>query len=131
MAYFAYTNIDFNKGKAIYTKTIFHEKSKKSGLNEWIHPDMIGFYIPIEDWNQSLLEFNNQTSLPDNFFEKLDSLSYISLTNVQPLPDSFFNLTNLKIAYLTPITNKEQTVVNNKLKLRGPTPGSEGEYTKH
>jgi len=59
MAYFAYTNIDFNKGKAIYTKTIFHEKSKKSGLNEWIHPDMIGFYIPIEDWNQSLLEFNN------------------------------------------------------------------------
>lgn len=58
LAYFAYTNTDFNKGKAIYTKTIYHEKSKKNGLNEWIHPDMVGFYIPIEEWNSTLLEFN-------------------------------------------------------------------------
>jgi hypothetical protein len=58
-SYFAYTNTDFNKGKAIFTKTIFHEKSRKSGFNEWVHPDMVGFYIPIEDWNQKLLEFNN------------------------------------------------------------------------
>ncbi len=49
LAYYAYTNTDFNKGKAIYTKTIFHEKSKKNGYNEWVHPDIVGFYIPIED----------------------------------------------------------------------------------
>lgn len=58
-SYYAYSNTDFNKGKAIYTKTIFHEKSSKSGFNEWVHPDMVGFYIPIEDWNERLLEFNN------------------------------------------------------------------------
>lgn len=58
LSYFAYTNSNFNRGKAIYTKTIYHEKSNKSGLNEWIHPDIVGFYIPIDDWNNKLLEFN-------------------------------------------------------------------------
>lgn len=59
LTYYAYTNTDFNKGKAIYTKTIFHEKSKKNGYNEWVHPDIVGFYIPIEDWNDKLLELND------------------------------------------------------------------------
>jgi hypothetical protein len=59
LAYYAYTNTEFNKGKAIYTKTIYHEKSKKTGYNEWVHPDMVGFYIPIEDWNEKLLELND------------------------------------------------------------------------
>jgi len=59
LAYYAYTNTDFNKGKAIYTKTILHEKSKKNGYNEWVHPDMVGFYIPIDDWNEKLLELND------------------------------------------------------------------------
>lgn len=59
LAYYAYTNTDYNKGKAIYTKTIMHEKSKKQGYNEWVHPDMVGFYIPIDDWNDKLLELND------------------------------------------------------------------------
>lgn len=58
-SYFAYTNSDFNKGKAIYTKTIYHEKSSKTGMSEWIHPDIIGFYSPIEDWNEKILNFND------------------------------------------------------------------------
>ena len=31
-----------------YTKTIYHETShkRKKGLNEWIHPDMVGVYLP-------------------------------------------------------------------------------------
>lgn len=61
LAYFAYTNTTFNRGRLIYTKTILHEISKHSALNEWIHPDMIGFYSPIEDWNDQLLEFNKTT----------------------------------------------------------------------
>lgn len=59
LSYYSYSNSDFNKGKAIYTKTIFHEKSKKSGYNEWVHPDVVGFYMPIEDWNPKLLALNN------------------------------------------------------------------------
>lgn len=61
LAYFAYTNSSFNRGKLIYTKTIFHEKSKHNSLAEWIHPDMVGFYSPIDDWNSKLLEFNRTT----------------------------------------------------------------------
>jgi uncharacterized protein len=59
LAYYAYTNNEFNKGRAIYTKTIYHEKSKKNGYSEWVHPDIVGFYIPIDDWNEKLLELND------------------------------------------------------------------------
>src|SRR5207247_6889174 len=49
------------RGKQVCTKTIFHEKSKHSALNQWVHPDMVGFYSPINDWNEKLLEFNKST----------------------------------------------------------------------
>ena len=58
LSYFAYANASFNNGKAIMTKTIFHEKSKKDGLNEWIHPDIVGVYIPIDDWTNEIIELN-------------------------------------------------------------------------
>ena len=59
LSYFVYSNTQFNRGKAILTKTIFHEKSKKDGLSEWIHPDMTGVYIPIDDWNRETIELNS------------------------------------------------------------------------
>jgi len=59
LSYFVYANTQFNRGKAILTKTIFHEKSKKDGLNEWIHPDIVGVYIPIDDWNREIIELNS------------------------------------------------------------------------
>jgi hypothetical protein len=62
LSYFAYTNAEFNHGRAIYTKTIFHENSKKDGYNQWLHPDLVGFYIPIEDWHPSLLSFSGISS---------------------------------------------------------------------
>ena len=61
LAYYAFTNTSFNRGRQIYTKTIFHEKSKHNALNEWVHPDMVGFYSPVDDWNGKLLEFNKAT----------------------------------------------------------------------
>ncbi len=57
-AYFAYANPSFNRGRSIYTKTIYHEKSRKRGYNEWVHPDMVGFYLPLEDWRPEVIEFN-------------------------------------------------------------------------
>jgi hypothetical protein len=58
LAYYAYTNSSFHHGRQIYTKTIRHEQSKHSGPSEWVYPDMVGFYSPIEYWNNRLLEFN-------------------------------------------------------------------------
>lgn len=56
LAYFCYANINFNKGRSIYTKTLFHEKSQKNGVAEWIHPDMVGVQIPLDDWNQEVFD---------------------------------------------------------------------------
>lgn len=82
LSYFAYTNPQFNRGKAILTKTIFHEKSKKDGLSEWAHPDIVGVYIPIEDWNREIIELNsisNSNAITLFSFElkkKLDRSNY-------------------------------------------------------
>lgn len=45
----------------IYTKTIYHEKSKKrdKGSNEWLHPDMVGFYFPLNDWDENVINLSN------------------------------------------------------------------------
>ena len=58
-----YANPTFNRGRSILTKTIYHEKSQRSGYNEWIHPDIVGFYLPLEDWRPNVIEFNK---LSDN-----------------------------------------------------------------
>jgi uncharacterized protein len=70
LTYFAFANPSFNRGRSILTKTIHHEKSSKSGYNEWIHPDMVGFYLPLEDWHPDVIEFNR---LSDNNSLKLFS----------------------------------------------------------
>jgi len=61
LAYFSYANPSFNRGRSIYTKTIYHEKSGKSGYSEWVHPDMVGFYLPLEDWRPEVIEFNRMS----------------------------------------------------------------------
>lgn len=63
LTYFAYANPTFNRGRSIFTKTIYHEKSQRSGYNEWIHPDIVGFYLPLDDWRPDVIEFNR---LSDN-----------------------------------------------------------------
>lgn len=57
LTYYSYTYM------RLYTKTIFHEKSKKKdkGANEWLHPDIVGFYFPLKDWQQQVLDFSNGT----------------------------------------------------------------------
>lgn len=63
LTYFAYANPTFNRGRSIFTKTIYHEKSHRAGYNEWVHPDMVGFYLPLDDWRPDVIEFNR---LSDN-----------------------------------------------------------------
>ncbi|GMU84119.1 MAG: hypothetical protein AMXMBFR47_39890 [Planctomycetota bacterium] len=63
LVYFAYANPGFNRGRSIFTKTILHEKSNKSGYSEWIHPDVVGFYLPLDDWHSDVIEMNR---LSDN-----------------------------------------------------------------
>ncbi|ECW8268072.1 HrgA protein [Campylobacter upsaliensis] len=60
---FLYENLDFR----LNSKTIYHEKSKKSenGKDKWNYPDIVGVYFPYDDYqNETLgllesLKFNN------------------------------------------------------------------------
>lgn len=49
----------------VYAKTIFHESSTKSakGRNEWLHPDLVGFSLPLESWDEKVLELCGKFSL--------------------------------------------------------------------
>jgi len=58
LSYFVYANPAFSRGRSIFTKTIFHESSKRKGYNEWLHPDIVGVYLPLGDWKQDVIEFN-------------------------------------------------------------------------
>ena len=59
LAYFAASHPEFNRGKAVYTKTIFHQESTKTGYNKWVHPDMVGFYLPV--WDNDIIDLNRMT----------------------------------------------------------------------
>jgi uncharacterized protein len=87
LSYFAYTNPSFNRGKAIYTKTIFHEKSKKRGYNEWLHPDMVGFYVPLDDWSMEIIELNK---VSDNTAIRLYSFELKKIIDKSNYRESFF-----------------------------------------
>lgn len=49
----------------IYTKTIFHEVSTKlgKGKSEWLHPDIVGFNLPVENWDEKVLELCGNFSI--------------------------------------------------------------------
>ncbi len=87
LAYFAYANPGFNRGRKIHTKTIFHEKSNKGGYNEWIHPDMVGFYLPLGDWQQNVIEFNR---VSDNNSLKLFSFELKRSLNKSNYREAYF-----------------------------------------
>jgi hypothetical protein len=55
LSYYVYT---FN---SIYTKTIFHENSKKKVFAQWQHPDIVGAFYPMEQWESDVFEIVNYT----------------------------------------------------------------------
>jgi uncharacterized protein len=87
LAYFAYANPSFNRGRSIHTKTIFHEKSQKTGYSEWTHPDMVGFYLPIDDWHKDIIEFNR---LSDNNMVRLFSFELKKQLSRATYREAFF-----------------------------------------
>ncbi len=58
LTYFAYTYM------GIYTKTIYHEKSNKRRYTQWLHPDMVGVYFPIEEWRSEVTDFAKEIGHP-------------------------------------------------------------------
>lgn len=42
-----------------YTKTIHHSQSPKKEFGEWVHPDMVGCYFPLDDWRPEVYELSS------------------------------------------------------------------------
>lgn len=86
VALFANANLTFNRGRSIYTKTILHERSSRSGYNEWTHPDMVGFYLPL-NWHPNVFELNR---LSDNNSLRLYSFEIKKYLNKSNYRESYF-----------------------------------------
>jgi len=53
LTYYAYYHLH------CYTKTINHSQSSKKEFGEWVHPDIVGCYFPLDDWKQEVYELSS------------------------------------------------------------------------
>lgn len=70
-----------------YLKTIRHTKSEKKEFGEWVHPDIVGCYLPFSDWADEVVEVS---SLMGNTAVRLFSFELkreLSITNIR---EAFF-----------------------------------------
>lgn len=70
-----------------YTKTIQHSRSDRREFGEWIHPDMVGFYFPVDDWKPEVIEFGSAIG---NIATKLFSFEIKRELTFGNLRESFF-----------------------------------------
>lgn len=87
LTYFVCANLSFNRGRPIFTKTIYHEKSLKKAYNEWLHPDMVGFYLPLKEWETVVIDLNR---LSDNNSLRLYSFELKKYLNKSNYRESYF-----------------------------------------
>ncbi len=65
-----------------YIKTIRHNKSDKKEFGEWVHPDLVGCYFPLDEWQTEVFELSaavGNTSLRLYSFELKRELSFANL----------------------------------------------------
>jgi hypothetical protein len=53
LTYYAYYHLH------CYAKTINHSQSSKKEFGEWVHPDIVGCYFPLDDWKQEVYELSS------------------------------------------------------------------------
>jgi uncharacterized protein len=70
-----------------HTKTIKHSTSRKKEFGEWVHPDVIGVYYPVEDWKSEVLDFSTATG---NIAVKLYSFEIKKQLSFANLREAFF-----------------------------------------
>jgi hypothetical protein len=71
----------------IYTKTIFHETSSKKKYAQWLHPDIVGVYFPLEQWEPEILDISKDVG---NLAIRLFSYELKKYLNFSNLRESFF-----------------------------------------
>jgi len=81
LSYFAFNFLH------LYTKTINHSKSKRDEFGEWIHPDMLGCYFPLADWEDEVFELSSKIG---NVSIKIFSFEIKRELNLSNLREAFF-----------------------------------------
>ena len=81
LTYYAYYHLH------CYTKTINHSQSSKKEFGEWVHPDMVGCYFPLDDWKQEVYELSSSIG---NISIRLFSFELKRELNFGNLRESFF-----------------------------------------
>ena len=81
LSYFAYYHLN------CYTKTINHSKSTKKEFGEWVHPDIVGCYFPIDEWSSEVLSLSSAVG---NTSLKIFSFELKKELNLSKLRESFF-----------------------------------------
>ena len=81
LSYYVYT---YN---FIYTKTIFHESSSKKKYAQWLHPDIVGVYFPLEQWEPEILDISKDVG---NLAIRLFSYELKKELNFSNIRESYF-----------------------------------------
>ena len=81
LTYFVYTY------KSIYTKTIYHEKSNKKKYAQWLHPDLVGVYFPVDEWENEVIDFAKEIGSPPIILYSFEMKREIGFHNLR---ESFF-----------------------------------------
>lgn len=70
-----------------YCKTINHSKSEKTKFGEWLHPDMVACYFPIEDWSKNAIELSEALGASNVKLYSFELKRELSFSNLR---ESFF-----------------------------------------
>jgi hypothetical protein len=81
LTYYAYVFLN------CVTKTINHSHSTKKEFGEWVHPDIVGCYFPLEDWKNEVYDLSSSIG---NISIKIFSFELKRELNLGNLRESFF-----------------------------------------
>lgn len=117
LTYYAYYHL------RCYTKTINHSLSTKKEFGEWVHPDIVGCYYPLEEWKTEVYELSsaigdvsikiisfelkrelNFGNLRESFFQTVSNSSwanegYLVAANISKDDDFVDELTRLSTSF--------------------------------
>lgn len=77
LAYYAYYHL------RCFSKTINHSKSTKKEFGEWVHPDMVGCYFPIEDWDPVVTNLSKTVGSPAIKIYSFELKRKVTLANLR------------------------------------------------
>jgi hypothetical protein len=77
LAYYAYYYL------RCYTKTINHSRSGKKEYGQWVHPDMVGCYFPLDDWATEVNELSNTLGSPAIKLYSFELKRKVTLANLR------------------------------------------------